>query len=144
MNRFLGVLEENEIVTVNQGVVFRIKAKTESYQFIKRKIVHNLNVVYESGLVEFLDESLNHPKTIILFGSYRWGQDRSDSDIDIAIETTEDVSVTSVRPDGIDAYEKAIDRKIHILTFNRKSIDLNLFTNLANGIVLSGVLEVRL
>lgn len=145
MSRFLDVLEENGLVDViDRGIVFRIKAKTDSYQFIKRKIVYNLNLVYESGIVEYLDNSLNHPKAIILFGSFRWGQDRSDSDIDVAIETTEDVDVATVRPEGIDGFETLLSRKIQVIAFNRKSIDLKLFANIANGIVLSGLLEVKL
>ncbi len=144
MSRFLDILEKNELVNViDRGIVFRIRAKTDSYQFIKRKIVYNLNAIYESGIVEYLDESLNHPKAIILFGSFRLGEDRSDSDIDIAIETTEDVDVGTVRPKGIDAFEALLGRKIQVILFNRKNIDPNLFTNIANGILLLGGLEVK-
>lgn len=144
MSRFLDILEENELVNViDRGIVFRIRAKTDSYQFIKRKIVHNLNSVYESGIVEYLDEFLNHPKAIILFGSFRSGEDRSDSDIDIAIETTENVDVGTIRPKGIDAFEALLGRKIQVLLFNRKNVDPNLFANIANGILLLGSLEVK-
>lgn len=144
MSRFLDILEENELVNViDRGVVFRIRAKTDSYQFIKRKIVYNLNAIYESGIVEYLDEFLNHPKAIILFGSFRSGEDRSDSDIDIAIETTENVDVGTIRPKGIDAFEALLGRKIQVLLFNRKNVDPNLFTNIANGILLLGSLEVK-
>lgn len=144
MSRFLDILEENELVNViDRGIVFRIRAKTDSYQFIKRKIVYNLNAIYESGIVEYLDEFLNHPKAIILFGSFRSGEDRSDSDIDIAIETTENVDVGTIRPKGIDAFEALLGRKIQVLLFNRKNIDPNLFTNIANGILLLGGLEVK-
>ena len=143
-SRFLDILEKNDLVSViDQGIIFRIRAKRDSYQFIKRKIVYNLNLIFESGIVEYLDSSLNHPKAIILYGSYRWGQERSDSDIDIAIETTEEVDVATIRPEGIDGFEKFLGRKIQVLAFNRKSIDSNLFTNIANGIVLSGLLEVK-
>src|SRR3989344_7330702 len=50
--------------------------------FIKR--VENLRTIYESGLAEFLFENLPGA-TIILFGSYSSGEDRFNSDIDIAV-----------------------------------------------------------
>ena len=40
-------------------------------------------------------------------------------------------------------FEKQIERKIQIHEFNKKVIDLNLFNNIANGIVLIGFLEVK-
>ena len=43
--------------------------------FKRAKIVYNLNFIYQSGLVEFLYETYNHPKSITLFGSFRKGED---------------------------------------------------------------------
>ena len=44
--------------------------------------------------MEFLNEYFGNPKAIILFGSFRLGEDLSTSDIDIAIER-----------EGIDEYK---------------------------------------
>ena len=68
--------------------IWRIGADRESPAFLKIKTVYNLNYIYQSGLVEFLSEKYNNPKSIILFGSYRKGEDTSQSDIDIAVETS--------------------------------------------------------
>ena len=133
------------IATVEEkGIVFRIRANMESFQFVKKKIGYNLEFVYDSGLVEFLEDAFGHPPAIILFGSFRKGDDISTSDIDIAIETLEDIDIHTVRPKGIEQIEKHfVDRKIQIHLFNRKKVDINVFNNIANGIVLSGFLEVK-
>ena len=124
--------------------IWRIKANQQSGEFIKSKIAYNLNFIYQSGIVEFLNEHFNNPKAIILFGSFRKGDDISTSDIDIAIETDEIKEYKTVTIKELIEFEKLINRKIQIHLFNRKKIDLNVFNNIANGIVLSGFLEVKL
>lgn len=123
--------------------IWRIKANQQNPYFIKNKIVYNLAFVYQSELVEFLNDYFRHPKAIILFGSYRNGDDISSSDIDIAIESDEaaDYKVTGLRE--LSGFEKEIGRKIQIHLFSRKNIDISVFNNIANGIVLSGFLEVN-
>ena len=123
--------------------IWRIKANQQNPYFIKNKIIHNLAFVYQSRLVEFLNDYFRHPKAIILFGSYRNGDDISSSDIDIAIESDEaaDYKVTGLRE--LSGFEKEIGRKIQIHLFSRKNIDISVFNNIANGIVLSGFLEVN-
>ncbi|MBI3190142.1 nucleotidyltransferase domain-containing protein [archaeon] len=136
-------LQKMNLVEITKlSKIWRIRAKQGSPEFIKNKIIHNLHLVYYSGLVEFLSDYFNNPKCIILFGSFRHGDDVSGSDIDIAIETDKK------RDDIIEikelmAFEKEIGRKIQIHLFNRKNVDLNVFNNIANGIVLSGFLEVK-
>ncbi len=123
--------------------IWRIKANQENWIFKRTKIVYNLNFIYQSGLVEFLNESYNHPKAIILFGSFRKGEDTSTSDIDIAIESdaTKDYKILGLKQ--LTNFEKTIRRNIQIHEFNRTSIDNGLFNNIANGIVLMGFLEVN-
>ena len=65
--------------------LWRIKSNQRSWNFIRAKIVYNLNFIYQSGLVEFLNDYFKNPKSITLFGSFRKGEDITDSDIDIAI-----------------------------------------------------------
>jgi len=78
-----------------------------------------------------------------LFGSFRKGEDLSNSDIDIAIESEdcEDYKIVALRE--LSAQEKEINRKIQIHLFNRNSIDNGVFNNIANGILLWGFLEVN-
>ena len=123
--------------------IWRIKANRTTWRFLRNKIIYNLNFVYQSGLIEFLYERYNHPKSIILFGSFRKGEDISNSDIDIAIENDEFIEYKVVGLRELLEFEKQIGRKIQIHEFNRSLIETNLFNNIVNGIVLIGFVEVK-
>lgn len=123
--------------------IWRISASQQSWEFIKSKIIYNLSFIYQSGLVEFLNEHFNNPKSIVLFGSFRKGEDLSASDIDIAIENDEAKEYKTLQLKQLTEFESAINRRIQIHLFNRKNIDENVFNNIANGIVLLGFLEVK-
>ncbi len=141
----LANLEQLGFITITKLTkIWRIKANQQSGNFIKSKIVYNLNFIYQSGLVEFLIEHYGNPKAIVLFGSFRKGEDFSTSDIDIAIESETDEYKTFRLVTLIENFEREIGRKIQIHLFNRKNIDGHVFNNIANGIVLSGFLEVKL
>jgi len=141
------ILEEfqkAELITIEKlSKIWRIKANLTNWIYIRSKIVYNLNFVYNSGLVEFLIDYFKNPRAIILFGSFRKGEDLSNSDIDIAIESEdcEDYKIVALRE--LSAQEKEINRKIQIHLFNRNSIDNGVFNNIANGILLWGFLEVN-
>jgi predicted nucleotidyltransferase len=137
-------LNQSEFLTIEKlSKIWRIKANKESWHFLRNKIVYNLNFVYQSGLIEFLYEYYGHPKSITLFGSFRKGEDVSSSDIDISIEQNEFKEYRTVGLRELVEFEKQIGRKIQIHEFNRDLIDVNLFNNIANGIVLMGFLEVK-
>lgn len=144
-SRLLSGLKEWGIVKViDKGIILRITANTENIQFLRLKIAHNLYSINATNLVEFLNEALGQPKAIVLIGSFRRGEDISTSDIDIAVETLEGTETKIVRPEGLESYERYFGgRKIEIHIFNRASVDINFFNNVANGIVLSGFLEVK-
>lgn len=125
------------------GHVLRIRANYENPLFRYQKIAYNLTTVYSGRIVEFLNEAFGHPKTIVLFGSFRSGEDTTGSDIDIAIETAGDRELQVLRLKELEAFESQTERQVKVHVFNRKHIDLNLFNNIANGIVLSGFLEVN-
>lgn len=144
MNTILNELEKIEFITiVKLSKIWRIKANLNNFNFQKAKIIHNLNFIYNSGLVEFLEEYFKNPKAIILFGSFRTGEDLSTSDIDIAIEVDEIKEYTTKSLRELSEFEKAIQRNIQIHLFNRKNINLHVFNSIANGIVLLGFLEVK-
>lgn len=137
-------LEEIGFLTIEKlSKIWRIKANGSNWHFLRNKIVYNLNFVYQSGLIEFLYEYYKHPKSIILFGSFRKGEDIFSSDIDISIEQDEFKEYRTIGLRELIEFEKQIGRKIQIHEFNRNIIDLNLFNNIANGIVLIGFLEVK-
>ncbi len=141
---FIRALEAERIIKVERlSKIWRISANRENPGFLKAKILLNLEHIYTTGLTEILNEHYHNPKAIVLFGSYRKGEDISGSDIDIAIEKDDVKEYTTVRLNELLNLEKRLDRKIQVHLFNRKSVDVNLFNNIANGIVLSGFLEVK-
>ena len=62
----------------------------------------NLEKIYGSGIVDFLSNKYNRPKSIILFGSFSKGEDIENSDIDIAVSTNKRLNL------DISKYEKII------------------------------------
>src|SRR3989338_2033533 len=72
----------------------------------KKKLNHNLNVLHESGLIEYLVEAFNHPEAIILFGSFSKAEDNKNSDIDLLI-----ISSKKQEP-NIEKFEKKLNHKI--------------------------------
>ncbi len=149
-------MEEGEFITIKEfGKVWRVQANMDSQDFKNWKIVNSLTNFYQSGIIEFIADRLN-PKAVILFGSFRWGEDRKGSDIDIAVEVAEKTKYRTISlsrmanqekahefAKDIKETEKEIERNFQIHIFNRDSIDNNLFNNIANGIVLYGFLEVN-
>ena len=125
------------------GRIWRISCNQNHPYFRTRKIVYNLDNVYESKIVSKIHTLIPSPRAIILFGSYRKGDDTEKSDIDIAVEVVGDEEVQVVELGKISklGYRKNVVVNLHI--FSRNKIDLNLFSNIANGIVLEGFLEVH-
>jgi predicted nucleotidyltransferase len=136
--------EMNLIIVEKLTKIWRIKANMSNPDSIKNKIVYNLNSIYQSGLVEFLNDYYKNPRAIILFGSFRRGEDLSSSDIDIAIENDFQKYELKTLPESPELEKIFGKRKIQIHLLNRKNIDINLFNNIANGIILSGFLEVKI
>lgn len=144
IGKILDDFYKSDIIEITKlSKIWRIKANQNNWHFVKSKIFYNLNFIYQSGLVEFLIESFNNPKSITLFGSFRKGEDISSSDIDIAIESDDFKDYEVVGLVDLIAFEKEIGRKIQIHKFNRKNVDINVFNNIANGVVLFGFLEVK-
>jgi len=118
-----------------------ISLNQKSPLLISRKIPYNLQMVYESGIIPTIYQKYPNANAIILFGSYRWGVDNESSDIDIAVEVTgskfhiEEGSILKNL-----GYRKNVKVNMHI--FSRKSTHINLLTNIYNGIILDGLLEI--
>ena len=137
-------LSKKEIIVLKElgKKVWRIRANNESFEFKKRKIAYNLALIYSTRIVETLNEIYKNPKAIILFGSFRWGENGENSDIDIAIEVVKEKAIEILELKELEEIGKALGEKIKIHVFNRKKIDRNLLANIANGIVLYGFLEI--
>lgn len=144
IGRILEEFREAGLINIEKlSKIWRIKANQTNYMYVNSKIIHNLNFVYKSGLVEFLIEFFKNPKAIVLFGSFRKGEDLSNSDIDIAIESDDAKEYQVMGLRELAEFEQMAGRKIQIHLFNRKNVDIGVFNNIANGILLWGFLEVK-
>ena len=125
------------------GKAWLLSANQKHSYFITKKIPYNLGIIYESGILDAVYKTVPSHRVIILFGSYRWGTDVEESDIDIAVEVigNHDLKVVHLGIIKQLGYRKNVSVNLHV--FSRSKIDLNLFANIANGIILDGFLEVR-
>ena len=125
------------------GKTWRVSANRESIPFRNAKKVYALYIIYLSGIVDYIEKMFKHPRTIILFGSFQKGDDTTDSDIDIAIETNENQPYQTKMLNIPKEIYFVLQRKVQIHIFHRKNIDIHVFNNISNGTILSGFLEVK-
>ena len=119
-------------------VLYKANEKNENFKNIK--IFENVKKINESKLVsEISDEYM--PDAIILFGSTSKGLDRKDSDIDIAIITSNKQSHTK---ENLKKFEQILKKKIQTFVMSAKELKEHkeLANNILNGKILSGYIEV--
>ncbi|MEI7719494.1 MAG: nucleotidyltransferase domain-containing protein [archaeon] len=128
-------LEKENIATVKRDKLMNlnlIQLNRENQKVIQLKRAENLKSLYESGILEELENQFLG-STIILFGSYSKGEDTITSDIDIAIIGRKE------KEHDLSKFEKILKKEI-VLNFypSFKEIHKDLKDSLCNGIVLSG------
>jgi len=110
------------------------KAMTGYKRFKQYKIISNMAALQETGIIDFLDQKLA-PKVIVVFGSYRRGEDQEDSDIDLFVEGIGEKL-------DLSAFEKRLKRKIQVHSKRDfTAYPKELKNNIINGIVMHGFLE---
>ena len=128
------------------GKAWRITCNIKHQYNFTRKVAFNLSMVFEAyqqGMKKDILKIVGNAQSILLFGSYRKGDDTEDSDIDLAVEITGDEEIQIIELGIIPEFGFRKNVRINLHIFSRNKIDLNLFSNIANGIVLEGFLEVR-
>ena len=133
-----GFLKKEEV-----GNAWRLCVEPRNSFIMTKKIPHNLQLIYESGIVGAVYDKIPNARAIILFGSYRWGSDNEKSDIDIAVEVLDNKDMRIETLGLIEQLGFRRNVKVNLHIFSRNRIDINLFTNIANGILLDGLLEVH-
>lgn len=103
--------------------------------FLALKRSYNICSLWECGLVDYLVESYGKPEAVVAYGPYSTGEDVETGEVDIAVVTARRVSLALAR------FERKLRKVIHILSISRPRIDPGLFSQLANGVVLSGCLQ---
>jgi hypothetical protein len=124
------------------GKVWRIRCDMQHPYNSTRKVAYHMELISESGIIDAILSHYQNPRSIILFGSYRKGDDIETSDIDMAVETL-DGEVRSVDFGSVRRIGQRRDVSVSVMQFSRSKVDINLFSNIANGIVLYGFLEAR-
>lgn len=121
-------------------IYYKSESDNEKFKNIKRSF--NLKQIQNSGIIDHLEEKLNYPEVIILFGSFAKGENNRNSDVDLFI-----VSENKIEVDLTD-FEKKIGHKIQLHVYSRKDIEMmknknkGLLNNVINGIILYGYIEV--
>jgi predicted nucleotidyltransferase len=124
------------------GKTWRITANPSHPYLITRKAPQSLQMIYELGAVDLIREKYPSAKAIILFGSFRNGSDNEQSDVDLAVEITGNSEPKIEKLGAIESFNYRKNVPVNLFVFSRNKIDLNIFNNIANGIVLDGFLEV--
>ena len=137
-SRVVRRLEDEGFLAVEVlGRIWRITCSPEHAYHRTRKVPYHVSLILDSGIVERIRNA--HPMgAIILYGSVRKGDDVESSDIDLAIESNSD-RIESFGTIDL-GYRASVP--VNVRFFSRKRIDPHLFSNIGNGIVLDGFLEV--
>lgn len=125
-----------KLVKENRKTLYKsYNSNTENPWFARTKRTFNLLQLYDSGLIDFLQEKVQ-PGAITVFGSYAKGVDTKESDIDLFLEAPEENLEVSL-------YEEKLGRKVHLFfEKNFHSLNSGLKNNLLNGTILQGSLKV--
>lgn len=118
------------------------KANSENKKFKHLKLDYNLNLIYDSGIIDYLAREFNYPEAIILFGSFAKAENNSFSDIDLLV-------ISPLKKEQrLEKYEKKIGHKIQLFVHSNKDIEKmkgknkELLNSYINGIVIYGFWEV--
>lgn len=139
VGKSLKALQKDDLIKVtkdNGTRMLNIGLNKDNPRVYYLKRAENLRLIYESGLSGFLHDSFPGT-TIVLFGSYSFGEDTINSDIDIAVIGSERKELNTTK------FEKILEHKISLNFYKDfKSIKKELKENICNGIVLSGGIEL--
>jgi len=139
VSKALKLLERENLVKVEKDPDSKrlsIELDKKNPEVFTLKRIENLKLIYESGLVEYLSE--NFPgAALILFGSYSFGEDTVNSDIDIAVVGSKEKEI------NLSKFDKMLERTIFLHFYdNLNKVNKNLRTNILNGITLDGAVEL--
>ena len=132
----LYLLDKEKIVIVSKSKEMNLTSiQLNRDKAVGFKRVENLKLIYESGLLGFLEEKFPG-STIILFGSYSKGEDTIKSDIDIAI-------IGKEKKIDLIKFDKLLERRIFLHFYpSLKEMKKELKENILNGIILFGGVEL--
>ena len=134
----LRLLAEKSILKERKERNFQLyRADIESENYRDIKLYYNIRKIRSSGLINEINKFYLKP-TIVLFGSFLYGLDNEESDIDIVIISEKIKSLSNK-----EKFERILNRRLQL--FVLKSIkelkNKHLRNNVLNGLVLQGNLK---
>lgn len=132
------LVEENILRKELIGNITFFTSNFDSNEYKLEKKLFNLKLIYESKLIEYLKINFSNPN-IVLFGSFLYGEDLEESDIDIFIQTP--IKTKIQLPEN---FQKLLKRQIQIFQFKDifKIENIELRNNIINGYLINGYIEV--
>jgi predicted nucleotidyltransferase len=136
------LLEENIIKTEKEKHYVFYKVNWDALEYKWAKKFYSINKIFASGLIKYLDEQLNYPEAIVLFGSAARGEDAERSDIDLFVFSVNKKEL------NLKEFEKKLGKPIMLQLFNKAEFEIakkknkELINNVINGVILKGYLEV--
>jgi predicted nucleotidyltransferase len=124
-------LEQEGLLHIDRQRAWTMVKASGNERFRRLKRVHNLQQLYESGIVDALIKASNHPQAIICFGSYSRGEDDEKSDIDIAILNGRSGKISEM-------FDKVLRRPVSLHYPKMERISNEFREELRNGIILDG------
>jgi len=131
------LIKENIIIRKKSKPLVSLYANVQDKKFIIAKRIHNIQSMYDSGLVDFLVSYYNSPEAIVVIGSYSKGEDTESSDIDIVIITNKKEIA------DLSKFESKLKRSVHLLPLSYKEMSDEFYNSLINGIILYGYLRTK-
>ena len=139
VSKALPGLETLELIKVERDKIsgrLSIELKRDNKMAVWLKRTDNLKQIYESRIVELLYDEFPS-STIMLFGSYSFGEDTTNSDIDIAIIESKEKNL------NLEKFEEKLQRPININYYKSfGDLEKHFLNNLLSGILLKGVIEI--
>ncbi len=133
VSSILKELETEDLVKiVKDKIQYKVYGKIEAESFKDMKRIYNLYALIP--LKNYIIKTLD-PDCVVVFGSYAFGEDLEDSDIDIFVESKKKKDIE------LEKFEEKLARKIHLIVGDFKSLPEELRRNIINGVVLYGVIE---
>jgi predicted nucleotidyltransferase len=140
ISKYLNALEKEKLLVSSKKFNHLLFKADVNRKFKNLKLNHNLSLIRNSGLLDYLNDIFNYPEAIVLFGSFARAENIKKSDIDILI-----VSPSKKKP-ILKTFEKKLEHEIQLFVYSEKELsslkNKELLNNFINGVVLEGYIEV--
>lgn len=134
VSRIVKNLERKNLVLIKkESNQYKVLGNIENEKFKDMKRMYNLFSLLP--LKEFLIREFN-PNLIVVFGSYSTGEDVENSDIDLFVDSQKTKEI------NLSKFEKKLARSIHLIVSSFNKLPSELRSNIINGVVLHGVIEI--